>query len=80
MPHPDTILLPASPRFDNMNCQPAFALFLGSLTAFCPFFGHIRPIQDAPRVSSAINRLLASTRFARPNRLKSCASFLANPL
>lgn len=36
--------------------------------------------QDAPRVSSASNRLFAMTRLASPNRLKSCASFFARPL
>jgi len=36
--------------------------------------------QDAPRAWSAINRLLAMTRLASPNRLNSCASFLASPL
>lgn len=36
--------------------------------------------QDAPRVSSANNRRLAMTMLANPNRLNSCASFLAKPL
>ena len=36
--------------------------------------------QDAPRAWSANNGLLAMTRLASPNRLSSCASFLARPL
>lgn len=36
--------------------------------------------QDAPRACRASSRLLAMTRLAKPNRLNSCASFLAMPL
>ena len=36
--------------------------------------------QDAPRALSANSGLLAMTRLASPNRLNSCASFLARPL
>lgn len=36
--------------------------------------------QDAPRAWIASNCFLAMTRLARPNRLNSCASFLARPL
>jgi hypothetical protein len=45
--------------------------------------GLLRPVshsQDAPRPSSASSRLLAITRLAKPNRLNSCAWFLASPL
>ena len=37
-------------------------------------------VQDAPRASRANSDLLAMTRLARPNKLNSCASFLASPL
>ncbi len=36
--------------------------------------------QDAPRAPIANNCLLAMTRFANPNRLNNCASFLARSL
>ena len=36
--------------------------------------------QETPRASSVNNRFLAMTRLARPNRLNSCAPFLASPL
>ena len=36
--------------------------------------------QDAPRPWSANSGLLAMTRLASPNKLNSCASFLARPL
>jgi len=36
--------------------------------------------QDAPRAWSANSGLLEMTRLASPNRLNSCASFLARPL
>jgi hypothetical protein len=44
-----------------------------------PFEAFLR-VQDAPRVSSASSDLLAITKFASPNRLNSCAVFLASPL
>lgn len=40
-------------------------------------FEAILRAQDAPRACSAINCVLAMTRLARPNRLNSCAAFLA---
>lgn len=44
-----------------------------------PFRAGLR-IQDAPWAWRASNRLRAITRFARPNRLNTCAAFLAKPL
>ena len=38
------------------------------------------PVQEAPRACRANSGLLAITRLARPNRLKSWAWFLARPL
>jgi len=43
-------------------------------------FGGVSRAQDAPRAWIASNCLLAMTRLARPNRLNSCAWFLAKPL
>ena len=36
--------------------------------------------QDAPRALRVNSDLLAITKLAKPNRLNSCASFLARPL
>lgn len=48
--------------------------------AFQASFDAVSRSQDAPRVSSANNLFFAMTRLASPNRLNSCASFLARPL
>ena len=52
----------------------------GRAAAFEAPFGAVLGVQDAPRASMASKCLLAMTRLASPNRLKSCASFLAKPL
>lgn len=47
---------------------------------FAAFFKAQCRVQDALRAWIANNCLLAMTMLARPNRLNSCASFLASPL
>lgn len=48
--------------------------------AFCASCETTFDVQDAPRAWATSNSLLAMTRWASPNRLNSCASFLARPL
>ena len=50
------------------------------IAAFEAPFGATSGAQDAPRAWIANSCLLAMTRLASPNRLNSCASFLARPL
>jgi hypothetical protein len=52
----------------------------GQSDVFEASFEAVSGLQDGPRASMASNRLLAITMLARPNRLNSCASFLASPL
>lgn len=42
--------------------------------------GRVLLTQDGLLPCGLNSRFLASTRFARPNRLNNCAVFLANPL
>ncbi len=48
--------------------------------SFCAFFWRALRAQDGLLPCSANNCFLASTRFARPNRLSNCAVFLTRPL
>jgi hypothetical protein len=73
------------PYGKSVNCSGRLAEArdrrIGDRTAaFKAPFGAVLRAQDAPRVSMANNCLLAMTRLTSPNRLNSCASFLARPL
>lgn len=52
----------------------------GPIAVFGASFEAVLRPQDAPRARSASNCRLAMTMLASPNRLNSCASFLARPL
>jgi predicted secreted protein len=52
----------------------------GQAEVFEASFEAVFYLQDGPRASMASRRLLAITMLARPNRLNSCAAFLARPL
>ena len=47
---------------------------------FGAFFAVLLRVQNAPWECMASSCLFAMTRLARPNKVKSCASFFANPL
>lgn len=59
----------------------AFAEYLQRLIVEGVFnaFASISVDQDAPRASSANNRLRAMTRLARPKSENNCAVFFASP-
>ena len=66
---------------DNDSCFDARGGGIrGFAAAFEASFEAVSHLQDAPRASSASNRLLAITMLAKPKRLQSCAAFFARPL